>query len=143
MHKARVLLVDDEEMFVEMLAERLEARGLEVGKAFDGDQALERLKAKDFDVVILDVLMPGKDGIQVLREIKQLKPLTEVIMLTGHATVQTAIDGMKLGAYDYLLKPTETKDLLEKIQGAYKRKFEQEERIRQAEIQRITQSKGW
>ncbi len=143
MHKARILLVDDEEMFVEMLAERLEARGLEVVKAFDGDQALERTKEGDFDVVILDVLMPGKDGIETLREIKNLKPLTEVIMLTGHATVQTAIEGMKLGAYDYLLKPTETKDLLEKIQGAYKRKSEHEERIRQAEIERITRSKSW
>lgn len=143
MHKARILLVDDEEMFVEMLAERLEARGLDVAKALDGDQALERLKEKDFDVVILDVLMPGKDGIETLREMKNLKPLTEVIMLTGHATVQTAIDGMKLGAYDYLLKPTETKDLFEKIQGAYKRKSEHEERIRQAEIARITGSKAW
>jgi two-component system response regulator CpxR len=143
MHKARVLVVDDEEVFVEMLAERLEARGLEVDKAFDGEEALEKIKSKDLDVVILDVLMPGKDGIEVLREIKQLKPLTEVIMLTGHATVQTAIDGMKLGAYDYLLKPTETKDLLEKIQGAYRRKYEQEERIRQAEINRITRTKAW
>lgn len=143
MHKARVLLVDDEEMFVEMLAERLEARGLEVAKAFEGDQALEKVQEKDYDVVILDVLMPGKSGVDVLREIKQLKPLTEVIMLTGHATVDTAIQGMKLGAYDYLLKPTETKDLLEKIQGAYKRKTEQEERIRQAEIERITRTKGW
>jgi DNA-binding response OmpR family regulator len=143
MHKARVLVVDDEEVFVEMLAERLEARGLEVDKAFDGEEALEKIKTKDLDVVILDVLMPGKDGIEVLREIKQLKPLTEVIMLTGHATVQTAIDGMKLGAYDYLLKPTETKDLLEKIQGAYRRKYEQEERIRQAEIDRITRTKAW
>jgi DNA-binding response OmpR family regulator len=143
MHKARVLVVDDEEVFVEMLVERLEARGLEVDKAFDGEEALEKIKSKDLDVVILDVLMPGKDGIEVLREIKQLKPLTEVIMLTGHATVQTAIDGMKLGAYDYLLKPTETKDLLEKIQGAYRRKYEQEERIRQAEIDRITRTKAW
>lgn len=143
MHKARVLLVDDEEMFVEMLGERLEARGLEVTKSFDGEQALEQIRKRDFDVVILDVLMPGKDGVDTLREIKQLKPLTEVIMLTGHATVDTAIQGMKLGAYDYLLKPTETKDLLEKIEGAYKRKSEQEERIRQAEIEKITRSRGW
>lgn len=143
MHKARVLLVDDEEMFVEMLGERLEARGLEVTKSFDGEQALEQIRKKDFDVVILDVLMPGKDGVDTLKEIKQLKPLTEVIMLTGHATVDTAIQGMKLGAYDYLLKPTETKDLLEKIEGAYKRKSEQEERIRQAEIEKITRSRGW
>ncbi len=144
MHKARVLLVDDEEMFVEMAGGELEARGLEVTKSFDGEQALEQIrKKKDFDVVILDVLMPGKDGVDTLKEIKQLKPLTEVIMLTGHATVDTAIQGMKLGAYDYLLKPTETKDLLEKIEGAYKRKSEQEERIRQAEIEKITRSRGW
>lgn len=143
MHKARVLIVDDEEVFVEMLAQRLEARGLEVDRAFDGEQALEKLKSKELNVVILDVLMPGKDGIEVLREIKKMKPLTEVIMLTGHATVQTAIDGMKLGAYDYLMKPTETKDLLEKIQGAYRRKYEHEERIRQAEINRITRTKSW
>lgn len=143
MHKARILLVDDEEMFVEMLAERLEARGLEVTKSFDGDQALKLIRERDYDVVILDVLMPGKDGVDTLKEIKQLKPLTEVIMLTGHATVDTAIQGMKLGAYDYLLKPTETKDLFQKIQGAYKRKIEHEERIRQAEIERITRTKGW
>lgn len=143
MHKAKVLLVDDEEMFVEMLAQRLEARGLEVAKAFEGDQALQRVREKDYDVVILDVLMPGKGGVDVLKEIKQIKPLTEVIMLTGHATVDTAIQGMKLGAYDYLLKPTETEDLMEKIQGAHKRKSEQEERIRQAEIERITMTKGW
>ncbi|MGQ9857751.1 MAG: response regulator [Thermodesulfobacteriota bacterium] len=143
MHKAKVLLVDDEEMFVEMLAQRLEARGLEVAKAFDGDQALQRVREKDYDVVILDVLMPGKGGVDVLKEIKQIKPLTEVIMLTGHATVDTAIQGMKFGAYDYLLKPTETEDLMEKIQGAHKRKSEQEERIRKAEIERITITKGW
>ena len=141
--KPRILLVDDEEKFVEMLAQRLEARGLEVGTAFSGDEALARLKEKDFDVIILDVLMPGKDGVDTLREIKQLKPLTEVIMLTGHATVETAINGMKLGAHDFLMKPTETKDLVDKITNAYRRKTEQEERIRQAEVDRIAKSRGW
>lgn len=83
--------------------------------------------------MILDVLMPGKDGVQTLNEIKQLNPLTEVIMLTGYGTIETAIQGMKFGAYDYLMKPTETEDLVVKINKAYKLKSEHEERIRQAE----------
>lgn len=141
--RAKVLLVDDEEKFVETLAERLEARGMAVRTAFSGEEALEKIREKDADVVVLDVLMPGKSGIDTLREIKQIKPLTEVIMLTGHATVETAIDGMKLGAYDYLMKPTETPELVEKISKAYKRKREHEERIQQAEIERIARSKGW
>lgn len=141
--RAKILLVDDEEKFAETLAERLEARGLEVRTAFNGDEALSKIREQDADVVILDVLMPGKSGIETLREIKQIRPLTEVIMLTGHATVETAIEGMKLGAYDYLMKPTETPELVEKISKAYKRKREHEERIQQAEIERIARSKGW
>lgn len=138
-----VMLVDDEREFAEILAERLESRDFSVTKAFSGDEALSLLKAKSVDVVVLDVLMPGKDGVETLKEIKQLMPLVEVIMLTGHATVESAVEGMKIGAFDYLMKPTETKDLVEKIVKAYKRKHEQEERIRQAEIERIMLRRGW
>jgi two-component system response regulator CpxR len=141
--QVRVLLVDDEEEFVKYLSQRLEARNFAVDTALSGDQALALIQEKDVDVVILDVLMPGRDGVDTLREIKRLKPLVEVIMLTGHATVETAIDGMRLGAFDYLMKPTETGDLVEKISKAYKRKEEQEERIRQAEINKIVKSRGW
>ena len=141
--KIRVLLVDDEQEFVEVLAERLEVRDIVVTKAFSGDEALAAIKEKPVDVVILDVAMPGKDGVATLKEIKQFNPIIEVIMLTGNATVDSAVEGMRLGAYDYLMKPTETKDLLEKIVKAYKRKTEQEERIRQAEIERIMQRRGW
>ena len=130
---ARVLLVDDEKDFVEVLAERLQNRGFDVRQAFNGEDAIDLLNQQDADVVILDVLMPGKDGVQTLSEIKQLKPLTEVIMLTGYGTIETAIQGMKFGAYDYLMKPTETEDLVVKINKAYKLKSEHEERIRQAE----------
>ena len=130
---AKVLLVDDEKDFVEVLAERLQNRGFEVRQAFNGEDAINLLNQQDADVVILDVLMPGKDGVQTLSEIKQLKPLTEVIMLTGYGTIETAIQGMKFGAYDYLMKPTETEDLVVKINKAYKLKSEHEERIRQAE----------
>jgi two-component system response regulator CpxR len=139
----KVLLVDDEQDFVEVLAERLETRGFSVQKAFSGNDAIDLIAKKDADVVVLDVLMPGKDGVEILREIKQLKPLTEVIMLTGHATVQTAIEGMKLGAYDYLMKPTETEDLVAKIKKAYKLKSEHEDRIRQAEIDKIVKTRGF
>jgi DNA-binding NtrC family response regulator len=141
--KIRVLLVDDEKEFVETLAERLEMRGFEVLTALTGSDALSMSRERDQDVVVLDVKMPGMDGIEVLREIKRTKPLVEVIMLTGYATVPAAIEGMKLGAFDFLLKPTETKDLIEKIENAHKRKAEQEERIRQAEINSIIKHKGW
>jgi DNA-binding NtrC family response regulator len=141
--KIRVLLVDDEREFTDVLAERLETRDFEVTKAFSGDEALEILRDHHVDVVVLDVLMPGKDGITTLQEMKSLKPIVEVIMLTGHGTVETAVEGMKLGAFDYLMKPTETKDLIEKLVKAYKRKSEQEDRIREAEIQRIMSTRGW
>lgn len=141
--KIRVLVVDDEKEFVEALAQRLELRDFEVLTAFSGEDALTRLKDKEADVVILDVKMPGRDGIEVLREIKKSKPLLEVIMLTGYATVPTAIEGMKLGAFDFLMKPTETEDLITKIQNAFNRKAEHEERIRKAEINGIIKRRGW
>jgi two-component system, OmpR family, response regulator CpxR len=141
--KVRLLLVDDEEQFLEVLAERLEARNFDVRTAFSGDEAIAKLQEQESDVVILDVLMPGKDGLETLKEIKQLRPIVEVIMLTGHATVETAIEGMKLGAYDYLMKPSETEDLVTKISKAYHRKAEHEERIRQAETNKIVKSRGW
>lgn len=139
----RVLMVDDEEEFIHSLAQRLELREFKVDTALSGDEALDKIKSNDYDVVILDVLMPGRDGIDTLREIKQLRPLFEVIMLTGHATVETAIEGMKLGAYDYLMKPTETEELVEKIDRAHARKAEQEERIRQADVDRLIKRRGW
>lgn len=129
----RVLLVDDERDFVEVLSERLANRGFHVNIAFSGDEALEALQEADPDVVILDVLMPGRNGIETLQEIKRLKPLAEVIMLTGHGTVETAIEGMRLGAYDYLMKPSDTPVLIAKITKAHQRKIEHEARIRQAE----------
>ncbi len=106
-------------------------------------QAISKLKEKEADVVVLDVMMPGMDGIEALRQIRLSHPLTEVIMLTGHATVETGIQGMKLGAYDYLIKPTEIDDLSQKIKKAYQRKAEHEERIRQAEVDKIVRSRGW
>ena len=138
----RVLIVDDEVDFVEMLSLRLEEAGEKVVPAYSGRECLEILKKLQIDVVILDIKMPGMDGIQTLREIKKGFPLVEVIMLTGHGTTETAVEGMKLGAFDYLLKPTDFQDLLEKLENARKRKDEQEERIRKAEAKLLMRKSG-
>lgn len=138
-----VLLVDDEKDFVESLAERLQIRDYKVTTAFSGAEAIKLVEENDFDVIVLDVQMPGKTGIETLKEIKNIEQLSEVIMLTGHATVKTAIEGMKNGAYDYLMKPTETDDLIEMINKAYKLVTEQRDRIRQAEINNILKKRGW
>lgn len=125
--EVKVLLVDDEQDFVDALGERLESRGFTVRKALSGEEALVKLREQESDVVLLDVVLPGKDGIQTLIEIKHLNPMIEVMMLTGHGTVDTALDGLKLGAYDYSRKPTDINELSNRIQRAYERKVEQEE----------------
>jgi len=141
--KIKVLLVDDEKEFTDTLAQRLEIRDFEVTTASSADEALAQLGKREVDVVVLDVLMPGKDGVAALHEIKKVHPLVEVILLTDHATVESAVEGLKSGAFDYLLKPTETKDLIAKIVQAYRRKADQEERIRQAHIDSIMLRRGW
>jgi len=139
---ARVLIVDDEVDFVEMLSLRLKEAGEKVTPAYNGRECIEILGKTDIDVVILDIKMPGMDGIETLKEIKKRFPLVEVIMLTGHGTTETAVDGMKLGAFDYLLKPADFSELLEKLEGARKRKEEQEERIRKAEARFLLRKSG-
>ncbi|UCD78077.1 MAG: response regulator [Desulfobacterales bacterium] len=138
----RVLLVDDEKDFVEMLQLRLEEIGERVTPAYSGRECLEILGKKDIDVVILDILMPGMDGITTLKEIKNRFPLVEVIMLTGHGTTESAVEGMKLGAFDYLLKPAHFDELTAKLESARKRKDEQEERIRKAEAKLLLRRSG-
>ena len=138
--RPHILIVDDEKDFVDALAERLTIREYNAAASYSGQDALEKIKEHNYDIVILDVKMPGVSGIDVLKEIKSLKPLTEVIMLTGNATVETAIEGMKLGAYDYLMKPCDTDELNEKITNAYRKKTEHEDRIREARIKEIISS---
>jgi len=116
MMKPLVLLVDDEVPFVETMTKRLKKRDLVVNSAYSGQEALDILdKHRNTDVVILDVKMPGMDGIETLEKIKKSYPLTEVVMLTGHATVESAIEGMKKGAYDYLMKPCDIDQLMKKL----------------------------
>ncbi len=122
MSEFKVLLVDDETDFVVPLSKRLRKRNLEVYSATSGQEALDFLSQSVCDVVVLDVKMPGMDGIETLRRIKEVAPSVEVIMLTGHANVEVAIKGMELGAFDYLMKPVDIDDLLYKLQDAYKKK---------------------
>ncbi|MEW6674102.1 MAG: response regulator [Thermodesulfobacteriota bacterium] len=138
----RVLLVDDEVDFVEMLSLRLNEVGERVTPAYSGRECLEILGQKSIDVVILDIRMPGMDGIETLREIKKRFPLVEVMMLTGHGTTETAVEGMKLGAFDYLMKPADFDELRLKLENARKRKDEQEERIRKAEARLLLRKSG-
>jgi len=117
-----VLIVDDEIEFMETLVKRLRKRKIAVDGVNSGEAALEQLKVAPADIVVLDVRMPGMSGLDALREIKSNYPLVEVIMLTGHASVEVAIEGMDIGAFDYLMKPIDIDELLYKIQDAYKRK---------------------
>jgi DNA-binding NtrC family response regulator len=136
---ANVLMVDDEVEFVETFSERLEMRGLGISKAFSGKEALKVLKKdKNVEVVILDVMMPEMDGIETLAAIKKKFPLVEVIMLSGQATVESAIEGLKRGAFDYLMKPCEIDQIIAKVSEAAAKKRQHEEKIIQARIKEIT-----
>ena len=140
---ARILVVDDEVDFAEMLSLRLKEVGEFVMSVHNGQDCLKTLEEKDnIDVIILDIKMPGMDGIEVLKEIKKKFPLVEVIMLTGHGSAETAVEGMKLGAYDYLMKPADFSDLAAKLEGARKRKDEHQERIRMAELKLLLRKTG-
>jgi len=125
-----VLLVDDEVEFLDTLLKRMKKRDVNVVGARSGEEALGLLEQHLVDVVVLDVKMPGMDGIQTLRELKRRHPMVEVIMLTGHASLEVAIEGMELGAFDYLMKPVDIDELLYKVEDAYKNKSLQEEKIR-------------
>ena len=139
-----VMLVDDEVPFVETMTKRLKKRALKVITAFSGREALETLdKQHNIDVVILDVKMPGMDGIETLKEIKTTFPLTEVVMLTAHATVESAIEGMRLGAFDYLMKPCDIEQLMEKVNAAARKKNRHEEKIREARIKEVLEKRGF
>lgn len=126
-----VLLVDDEESFVETLARRLTLRQFAVWQANDAETAMRILAENPaIDVVILDVKMPGTDGLTAIKTIKRRHPLVEVILLSGHANLETSVGGMALGAFDYLLKPVRIDELVYKVEDAHQRKTLQEDKIR-------------
>jgi DNA-binding NtrC family response regulator len=133
MLETKLLIVDDEEAFVSAISKRLSHRNITVSSAFSGQEGLARLtEDPHIDVVLLDVKMPGMDGIETLKRIKAAHPTTEVIMLTGHATFDSAIDGMKLGAFDYLLKPVAIDELTAKVEEAKNKRRQHQAKIFEA-----------
>ena len=140
MEVLKIMLVDDEERFLLTTKKLLSKKGYEVFTASSGAEALDNLKKQNIHVVILDVKMPGMDGMETLKEIKKHFPLVEVIMLTGHATVESAVDGLQAGATDYLMKPANIEELVEKSEEAFEKRKKLEEKIRMAQAKRLMKS---
>lgn len=137
MSNVRLLIVDDEERFLKTTKTLMEKRGISTKTAASGEEALRIIDEVPIDVVILDVKMPGMDGDEVLRRIKQTYPLIEVIMLTGHGSVDSAVVGLKMGAFDYVLKPCDIPEMLEKVENAYTKKKAMEDKIRRVQVDRM------
>ncbi|MBL7175439.1 MAG: response regulator [Desulfobacteraceae bacterium] len=140
MEEMKMMLVDDEERFLSTTKKVLLRKGHDVLTAISGAEALEKLRTHRIHVVILDVKMPGLDGIETLKQIKRMFPLVEVIMLTGHATVESAVEGLKSGATDYLMKPTDVNVLIEKAEEAFEKRQRVEEKIRVAQVRSFMRS---
>lgn len=136
MKEFNVLVVDDEAEFRDLTVKILMKRGMNAKGAESGEKALEILKHSPIDVVLLDVKMPRMDGIETLRRIRVQNPLVEVVLLTGHASVESGIEGMKLGAFDYLMKPIELEPLMEKLGFAYEKKRLHQEKIELAQMKK-------
>lgn len=141
--EAKVLLVDDEQDFLETLSNRLEMRGLKVSAVTSGEQAISEAKQQDYDAIVVDLSMPGIDGLETLKRIKADNPNAEIIMLTGHGSVQSGVEAMKLGAGDFLQKPVELSELMEKIGEAKGKKMLVLQQQSQEELRKILKSKSW
>jgi len=137
----KVLFVDDEIDFLETLMKRMKKRGVDVAGVGSGEEALDYLNMHRADVVVLDVRMRGIGGINALKEIKKIDPLMEVIMLTGHASIEAAIEGMESGAFDYLMKPADFDELFYKIQDAFKKRTIQKQKIEKLGNLKLTDQK--
>ncbi len=143
MAREKILLVDDDTEFTEILSERMEAKGLAVDTAENGQTALKKIQEASYDAIILDLAMPGMDGIETLKLLLKKQPDLQVILLTGHATVQKGVEAIKLGAMDFIEKPADLQKLLEKIKEAKTQKMLLTQKKIQAELTRILQEKGW
>jgi len=140
---AKVLLVDDEEEFISTLSQRLETRDLNVTTASSGQEAVELTDQQDFDAILLDITMPGMDGIETLKRIKEKHPEAEIIMLTGHGSIASTVEAMKSGAEDYLEKPVDMSELLAKIKEARDKHVLILQRQSKEQINEILKRKSW
>ena len=141
--KAKVLLVDDEADFLKTLAERLETRGMKVSTATTGEDAVASADKEGYDLIILDLAMPGIDGLETLKRIKAKQPDAEIIMLSGQGSIRTSIEAMKLGAGDFLQKPVNITELMDKISEAKDKRMLVMQSKSVKEIEKILKSKGW
>ena len=140
MKGSKILLVDDEVVFTKNMSKLLTNRGYHVTAVNSGDNAIRSLQEQGFDVIVLDLKMPGMDGIATLKEIKKLGLFTQTLILTGHGSIDTALEAIKLGAYDYLTKPCEIDELVAKIEGAWEKKDRAEQQELQDKIQKVVES---
>jgi DNA-binding NtrC family response regulator len=143
MAKTRVLIVDDEQEFAKTLAERMNTRGLQAEAVFSGDDALKAVKSSGFDVVVLDLAMPGMDGLETLKKMLEINPDLQVIMLTGQATVGKGVEAVKEGAFEFLEKPIRMEALVERIDKAKSKSTEISESRMNDMIDEIVKRKGW
>jgi DNA-binding NtrC family response regulator len=143
MSSDRILLVDDEEAFVTTLGKRLSARGLQVVTAGSGEEAVEKTKQQTFDVIVLDLAMPGIDGIETLKQLLAIDSDLQVILLTGHGSIEKAVEATKLGAVDFMQKPASMPELLEQIQEASARKAALVQKRASEQISDVLKKKGW
>ena len=141
--EAKVLLVDDEQDFLDTLSNRLELRGLKVSAVTSGEQAVSEAQQQEYDAIIVDLSMPGIDGLETLRRIKANNPNAEIIMLTGHGSVASGVEAMKLGAGDFLQKPVELSELMSKIGEAKGKRMLVLQKQSQEELRQILKSKSW
>lgn len=139
----KVLIIDDEQEFTQALAERMTNRGMDVSTSGSAIEGLQSVEEKSFDVVVLDLQMPEMDGIETLKILKKKRPELQVILLTGHATVEKGIEAMKLGAMDLLEKPADLSTLTEKIKKAQAKKMILVEKKAEARIKEIMETRGW
>lgn len=143
MTSGSILLVDDERDFVDALADRLSVRGFETDVVYDGESAVEKVKQHSYDAIILDVVMPGMDGFETLKCVLAIDPDVQVILLTAHGTLRVGVDAVKKGAADFVSKPPEFGDLLDRVQEAATKKMLLVEKRHEEEVSDILRRKGW
>jgi DNA-binding NtrC family response regulator len=139
----KVLVVDDEQEFLDTLAERMRNRGMDVSTTTSATDALKKAEEESYDAIVLDLMMPEMDGLEVLKALKKKKPELQIVLLTGHATLAKGIEAMKLGAIDFIEKPADLKVLIEKIKEAKAQKIVLVEKQIQEKMKDIIQGKGW
>ena len=141
--KANILLVDDEEQFLDVFSKRLEGRGMKVDTASSGEDAVKRAKGKDFDAIVLDLMMPGISGLETLKRLRQENPDMQIVILTGHGTLEKGVEAIKAGAVDFMEKPVDLNKLMEKIGAARSKKILLVEKKAEKQVKEILESKGW